>query len=570
MTARRVPTIIEAMESAALFGPFYSGASWAPWKAVLKAAFGLEMTAQEIILFKTIAGDRDPPGKRCKELVLAIGRRGGKDAISALIGAYMALTFQPAGRVRAGERPLILLLAKDQSQARNLLRFIRGLFDGVPALKKLIQRSTQDGFELRNSIDIAVGASDYRTVRGRTILCCIMNEIAFWNDAETSANPSQEVYRAIKPSMATLADDAMLVMISSVHRRAGLLYDRWQKFYGISDQNTLVIWAKTRQLNPTIDEQVVVDALADDPQSGASEYDSIWRDDLASYVTRPEIEACILDSMTVRPPQPGIQYVSRIDASSGLGKDSTTACIGHMEGDIGVIDCIVEIRPPFSPPDAVAQVAAVLRSYNNISPTTGDRWGLNFVASEFARHNITLEYNDKNRSDIYREALPIIRSGRARLLANERMVNQFINLERRALPGGGERIDHPQRGGCHDDVCQVVSAVLVALASPLTGAAGWLEYMRKQCEAAGVLDLPFGTDVDPVRMPGDWNFSTAALVLVALPPVIANEGRMPGMRWREGKAFAEMTRAEAIERLRHPAWRSLNEELARELLGETA
>jgi hypothetical protein len=75
--------------------------------------------------------------------------------------------------VRAGERPLILLLAADQSQARNPLRYINGLFQ-IPALKALITRETQDGFELANGIDIAVGTNDYKTVHGRAILLCVM------------------------------------------------------------------------------------------------------------------------------------------------------------------------------------------------------------------------------------------------------------------------------------------------------------------------------------------------------------------------------------------------------------
>jgi hypothetical protein len=219
MTGAAFPTIIQAMTSPALFAPYYSGPSWAPWKVVLKAAFGLRLTAEETAFFKVVAGDRDPSGRRCKELVLAIGRRGGKDAIAALLCAYAAMTYEPQGRVRAGERPLILLLAADRSQSRNLLRYVRGLFE-VPLLKALITRETMDGFELSNGIDVAVGTADYRTIRGRTILLCVMNELSFWRD-ENSSNPDKEIWRAVVPATLTLGDQTMIVMVSSVHRRAG-------------------------------------------------------------------------------------------------------------------------------------------------------------------------------------------------------------------------------------------------------------------------------------------------------------------------------------------------------------
>jgi hypothetical protein len=125
------------------------------------------------------------------------------------------------------------------------------------------------------------------------------------------------------------------------------LYDRWKRFFGTDDPNTLVIHAKTPDLNPLISQATIEAALADDPQAAQAEWLSALRDDLASYVTRPEIDACV-GGYVSKPPQQGIQYVSWIDASSGSGKDSMCAAVGHREGDdLFVIDCVVEVIPPF-------------------------------------------------------------------------------------------------------------------------------------------------------------------------------------------------------------------------------
>jgi hypothetical protein len=284
-----MPNIVQVMTDARLFGPMYPGPTWGPWKAVLKAAFALGLDEEEARFFDIVAGGRPLPRRRVRELVIAAGRRAGKDAITAAIAAYFAMTFRPDGRVRAGERPLILLLAADRSQARNLLRYINGLFQ-IPALKSLITRETQDGFELSNGIDISVGTNDYRTVRGRAVLLCVLNELAFWT-GENSASPDKEVYRAILPATASLGDKAMIVMISSVHRRSGLLYEKHAKSFGKDDPATLVITASTRQLNPTISQELIDDALAADPQSAGAEYGSIWRDDLSGYITLGEVQA---------------------------------------------------------------------------------------------------------------------------------------------------------------------------------------------------------------------------------------------------------------------------------------
>ena len=52
-------TIIDAMNR--LFPAWFDGEScWDAWRVILKAAFALPMTKDEVAFFRTIAGDRDP------------------------------------------------------------------------------------------------------------------------------------------------------------------------------------------------------------------------------------------------------------------------------------------------------------------------------------------------------------------------------------------------------------------------------------------------------------------------------------------------------------------------------
>ena len=46
------------------------------WKAVLKGAFAIPMTPEELALFRAVA-QRDPPKRRVRELNAIVGRRGG-------------------------------------------------------------------------------------------------------------------------------------------------------------------------------------------------------------------------------------------------------------------------------------------------------------------------------------------------------------------------------------------------------------------------------------------------------------------------------------------------------------
>lgn len=565
-----LPNIVEMMTDARLFGSMYPGPTWGPWQAILKAAFALEMTEEEIRFFDIVAGGRPLPIKRVRELVIAAGRRAGKDAVTALIAAYFAMTFKPEGRVRAGERPLILLLAADRSQARNLLRYISGLFQ-IPALKALITRETQDGFELANGIDISVGTADFKTVRGRAILLCVMNELAFWT-GENSASPDKEVYRAILPATASLGDKAMVVMISSVHRRAGLLYEKHARSFGKDDPKTLVITASTRQLNPTIDQELIDDALAADPQSAAAEYGSIWRDDLSGYISLTEVQACVDTGITERKPVPGIRYVGFIDASSGRS-DSYAAAVASRDGDVGILHAVIEIPAPADPVKATATVAAVMRDYG-ISQVWGDRYAVGFVAAELGRHGLTLQHTTKSRSDLYRELLPALRSQRVRLVDSERAVAQFAALERRALSAGGERIDHPATSGSKDDLSNAIAGALVMAATPVSSADGWLEYMRREAVRAGIErdDIiasgpNFGFEIGPAKQP-------EPMFRLWMPKPVENGGGRAGIlvdgvrhgpRFEGDRAYIEVPRDHAVQLLDSEMWAADNLDLAKDL-----
>jgi hypothetical protein len=84
------------------------------------------------------------------------------------------------------------------------------------------------------------------------------------------------------------------------------------------------------------------------------------------------------------------------------------------------------------------------------------------VEREFARHAVRVDArpSEATRSGLYLEVLPLLTAGRVRLLDNARLVAQFCNLERRALPGGREAVDHPRGAGNFDDLCNSAAGAL--------------------------------------------------------------------------------------------------------------
>ena len=156
-----------------------------------------------------------------------------------------------------------------------------------------------------------------------------------------------------------------------------------------------------------------------------------------------------------------ITYRAFCDPSGG-SSDSMTLAIAHSDEDRAVLDAIREIKPPFSPESVVKEFASLLRSYR-IARVTGDKYGGAWVEDQFKRYGIRYEASADPKSDIYRDFLPLLNSGKADLLDHPKMLNQIASLERRTARSGRDTIDHPPGG--HDDIANAVAGVLAGIGS---------------------------------------------------------------------------------------------------------
>lgn len=454
-------SVAQAMESPLLFQPFFSGDSWATWRAVIKAAFCERMSAAETELFHSVA-DRDPPKQQVKEFIALAGRGAGKDSIVSLIATVLALNFNPKGRLRPGEKALVMCLACDRDQAQIVLSYIQAYFEQIPALKALVIGQGRDSIELSNGVLIRVTTNSYRAVRGRTLLAAIFDEVCFWSD-ENSAKPDVETHAAVTPGLARMKG-SMLFMISSVHKRAGLAYQRWKRHYGKDKDDVLCVLGSTLQFNPSFDRALIDRSLEEDPERYGAEYLSQWRDDLTNFISRELLEGLVDRHVTVRPPEAGVSYICGCDASGGRG-DSFTMAIAHPDkganaGNV-VLDLLYERKSPFSPSEVVHEVAQLMKQYR-IAKVTGDNYSAEWVVDAFSKQGIRYEKSELARSEVYMCALPLFTSGRAKLLDNPKMISQFAALERRTFPTGRERIDP---GPGHDDLANSAAIALSLAAS---------------------------------------------------------------------------------------------------------
>jgi hypothetical protein len=450
-------SLIDACADKNLFaGWFRDRRTWASWFVFLRALFGLPLAPEQLALFRECTGRTTAPTEPATSSFLICGRRAGKSFILALCAVYLATFRDYRQYLQPGERATVMVIATDRKQARVIFRYVRGLLRGVPMLARMLGRELAESFDLSNSVTIEVAAASYKTTRGYAICAALLDELAFWG-GEDSAEPDYEIINAIRPAMATIPG-SMMLCASSPYSQRGALWDAWRKHFG-RDGDAVLVWkAATRTMNPTVPQSVIDQATEHDAASAASEYLAEFRSDIAAFISREILDASVARGCFERPPTGGVVYLAFCDPSGG-SSDSMTVAIAHREASgVTVVDCLRERRAPFSPDAVVTEFAALLKSYNIVS-VRGDRYGGAWPAERFLAHGISYEPSEKPKSDLYKELLPLLNSGRVELLDDQRLINQLAGLERRTARGGRDSIDHGP--GSHDDVANACAGALV-------------------------------------------------------------------------------------------------------------
>lgn len=415
---------------------------WRAWRIILKAAFALPLAADELELFKVMAGGREPPRGRVSELWVIAGRRGGKTRMAAAVSAYLAGFQDHRPNLAPGETGYVLALAPSKSQSRGIADYVGGFFEASPILAQQVENSTAEEIRLVGNVAISVHANSFRTVRGRTLVAAVFDECAFWRD-EASASPDVETYRAVLPALATTG--GLLVGISSPYRRVGLLHQKHRDHFGKDDPEVLVIQAPTEALNPTINKGVIARGRASDPESARAEWDAEFRSDLSTLLDDAAIDTAIEYGRPLElPPRNRVTYHAFVDASGGR-HDAFTIGIGHEEEGRFVADLVRGRKAPFDPKAVVAEYVTLAREYR-CRHVTGDNYAGAWVADAFRDAGMEYRRADMAKSGLYLEMVPMFMRNAISIPDHPPLVRELRLLERRTGRSGKDSVDHPQNG----------------------------------------------------------------------------------------------------------------------------
>ncbi|MDF3625777.1 hypothetical protein [Brytella acorum] len=231
--------IVQAMRDPNLFGPHFTGDTWGAWEAFLDALFALPMSETALTLYRQHTGRTAPPAEAFVMAALICGRRAGKSRILGLIATYLSAFRDYTPYLAPGEVATVAVIASDRKQARTIFRYISGALASVPMLARMVQDETNETIMLSNRVVIEIATASFRVTRGYTFAAVLADETAFWRSDDTSANPDEEIIKAIRPGLSTIPG-SMLLLASSPYAKRGILYKTFRKYWGQDDARVLV------------------------------------------------------------------------------------------------------------------------------------------------------------------------------------------------------------------------------------------------------------------------------------------------------------------------------------------
>lgn len=431
--------------------------SYTPWFTFLKAIFGLPMADSELEFYRLYTGRTDPPDRPVKEVWTVAGRRSGKSFISAFISCFLALFFDYRKYLSPGEIATVLIIAASRDQAKVIFSYISGFLHSSPIFEQYIQKELTESILLTNGVEITVMPCSYRTVRGRTVVACILDEISFWH--VDGANPDKEILTALRPAMATIPN-SMLLALSSPYAKRGVLYEHHRDYYGENDSEVLIWQSPTTAMNPLISQGLIDRESKKDKSAARAEWYAEFREDIETFLNTEALEACAVLPGNMSP-DPAYAYQAFIDPSGGR-IDSMTVAIGYQDPEtLKLKTAYTQAWDPHPKKGidleaAVAEIADILKEYN-VSAVTGDRYGAGWVESAFKKQGIVYVPADKPKSDLYLSFEGYVNTQRVEIPNDKRLIREFLALERKRGKQGKDKVDHPPRG--RDDLANSVAGL---------------------------------------------------------------------------------------------------------------
>lgn len=323
-----------------------------------------------------------------RELVLAIGRRGGKTTLSGIFASYEVYRLLNLYNPQAyfglpnGNRIQIISVATDKDQASLLFNEVTSHLTKCDYFKPYVTNNTLSHVNFQTPYDIDTFGPSARQENGKfvslngkatlrvTFKSCIakglrgsgnyviiLDEVAHFQDKGNSS--ADQIYDAVTPSAAAYSRknqdtgepavnedgsiapvESRIILISSPLGRSGKFYEKFELAMhgGEGAQNILAIQAPTWEINPTIPAAYFKEKYHENPTTFMVEFGASFTNQERNWIEREEdLLACVKpEHRPILRATPRTPHQMGIDV--GLVGDGTAIFITHVEEDKIVLD----------------------------------------------------------------------------------------------------------------------------------------------------------------------------------------------------------------------------------------
>lgn len=430
-----------------------------PQEALLRAIYGLPLVNDEQVdAYHACTGRQAPyePGHPFDEVTVIAGRRAGKDSrIACPIAVYEA-TFGQHDLVLAepahkGERGIVALVAQDARGTEVAFRYIHAYFVESPCLRRILAEEYKYELRLANRLSIAAFACTAKSLRGWSIPCAVMDEVAFFR-SESGATVDFEIQKSLIPGGVSFKQQR-LIKISTPHVKAGVIWKDFESYYAKDTPDVLVWQASTALMNPTVDQKKLAREARVDPHRYTQEYEALFADVTTGAIPGPWIDAAVIEDRPALPPLAQYTYTAAVDPSGGANDEFVLTVI-HVDEEGHFVQDLIRGWPGSRQGKVdlaaiVSEIADLIRPYF-LARVIGDQYAGEWVGQEFRKVNVLYERFGAAKSVAYKEVIPFFAQLRVKLLDDIVQTRQLRLLEKTERIGGKPPvIDHP-KGGSDD------------------------------------------------------------------------------------------------------------------------
>ena len=452
-------------------------------RVIAKVAFGdfqpadlddgtAEGAVEHRIAMELFGGVEHVSAKAKRFVVMRLGRGSGKTTLCSAYAVYCSVTQHV--KTGPGDTPYVIMIAPDLPTAKLSISMCREMIRGNPSLERLVIGDEKQIITLRRpdglqvKIEAFAAARGGATVRGRTILCFMLDEAEFFTSGESYTVSDTDIFRALKPRLVRNGKGMLISTPWPVDTLMGAMFEKnWQKCLDAVaiKAPTLLVRGDDPDTRANVEEE-----RERDPENCRREYDCEVDGILGEGFFDPTCLASTKKADLLLPGAYNPLWPTAAAADLGFKNDSSTLCVVQFDGRRYITVAMVEMRPtpgnPLKPSVVMKRFAKVAKAYGCTYIIADGHYRESFKEA-LAEEGLALMPAPEGligKQESFSRVRSVLHEGLVLLPDDElsvRLIQQAKLVTAKPAPGGGLTIKIPRKVGLgHGDL---VSSWVVAI-----------------------------------------------------------------------------------------------------------